>query len=90
MVQSIHAHDGVMWVLRPSADGSMVATGGQDGVVRVWRVADLQPQPQAQQGEARGGAAGPSGPPPAPPRPPAGGLERSGSFTERLSFTMGK
>jgi hypothetical protein len=38
MVQSIQAHDGVMWALRASADGSMVASGGQDGVVRVWRV----------------------------------------------------
>lgn len=38
MVQSIQAHDGVMWTMRTSADGSMLATGGQDGVVRVWRV----------------------------------------------------
>jgi len=38
MVQSIQAHDGVMWVMRASADASMIATGGQDGVVRVYRV----------------------------------------------------
>eukprot|EP00967_Tisochrysis_lutea_P134502 scaffold237620_cov22-Tisochrysis_lutea.AAC.1 len=27
-----------MWVMRASADASMIATGGQDGVVRVYRV----------------------------------------------------
>jgi len=52
LVQSIQAHDGVMWIMRASADASMIATGGQDGVVRVWRV--------LQGGQGLGG----QGPPP--------------------------
>lgn len=32
------AHDGVVWCAALSRDSTMLATGGQDGVLRVWRI----------------------------------------------------
>lgn len=40
MVQSIAAHEGVIWVMEVSKNGAHIATGGQDGMVKVWK---LQP-----------------------------------------------
>lgn len=57
LVQAIEAHEGVMWRMALSRDGSMLATAGQDGLVRVWGVMGSAPQPNA--ALARGaGAAG--------------------------------
>uniref|UniRef100_A0ACD5WQY6 Uncharacterized protein n=1 Tax=Avena sativa TaxID=4498 RepID=A0ACD5WQY6_AVESA len=38
--QEIKAHKGVIVAMKFSADGQYLATGGEDGVVRVWRVVE--------------------------------------------------
>lgn len=43
LVQSVQAHEGVMWVMKASRDGSLLATGGQDGAVKIWRVLPAPP-----------------------------------------------
>ncbi|XP_028793336.1 WD repeat-containing protein 44-like [Neltuma alba] len=36
--QEITAHKGVIWAMKFSPNGQYLATGGEDGVVRIWRV----------------------------------------------------
>lgn len=38
LVQSIYAHEGVIWAAKFSKSGKYLATAGQDGVVAVWQV----------------------------------------------------
>ncbi|CAE5959674.1 unnamed protein product [Arabidopsis arenosa] len=38
MVQKINGHIGKIWVLKFSPDGKYLATGGEDGVVKIWRI----------------------------------------------------
>ena len=38
LVQSLYAHDGVIWVAKFSPNGKFLATAGQDGTVAVWKV----------------------------------------------------
>ena len=38
LVQSIYAHEGVIWAAKFSKSGKYLATAGQDGVVAVWKV----------------------------------------------------
>lgn len=39
--QEIQAHDGIIWTMKFSPDGEFLATGGSDGVVRIWQVASV-------------------------------------------------
>lgn len=36
--QEIQAHNGLIWTMKFSPDGHYLASGGQDGVIRIWRV----------------------------------------------------
>ncbi|KAI9108718.1 hypothetical protein K1719_020365 [Acacia pycnantha] len=36
--QEIRAHNGIIWTTKFSPNGQYLATGGEDGVVRIWRV----------------------------------------------------
>lgn len=38
LVQSMYAHEGVIWVAKFNKSGKYLATAGQDGVVAVWQV----------------------------------------------------
>ncbi|KAK8586718.1 hypothetical protein V6N13_085743 [Hibiscus sabdariffa] len=38
MGQEIQAHKGCIWTMKFSPDGQYLATGGEDGVIRIWRV----------------------------------------------------
>jgi WD40 repeat protein len=38
--QEIQAHEGSIWSIKFSADGRRLASGGEDGVVRVWEVVE--------------------------------------------------
>lgn len=39
--QELHAHEGVIRTMKFSPDGQYLASGGEDGVVRVWRVTSV-------------------------------------------------
>lgn len=41
MGQEIQAHKGFIWTMKFSPDGQYLATGGEDGVVRIWRVTSV-------------------------------------------------
>ncbi|KAF7834173.1 WD repeat-containing protein 44-like isoform X1 [Senna tora] len=41
--QEIKAHKGLIWTIKFSANGQYLASGGEDGVVRVWRIVSNQP-----------------------------------------------
>ncbi|XAR73206.1 hypothetical protein NMG60_11007104 [Bertholletia excelsa] len=36
--QEIHAHEGSIWTMKFSPDGQYLASGGEDGVIRIWRI----------------------------------------------------
>ncbi|KAG6721665.1 hypothetical protein I3843_03G123600 [Carya illinoinensis] len=39
--QEIRAHNGLIWTMKFSPDGQYLASGGEDGVVRIWRVTSV-------------------------------------------------
>ncbi|KAK4840393.1 hypothetical protein QYF36_007779 [Acer negundo] len=41
MGQEIQAHKGYIWTIKFSPDGRYLASGGEDGVVRIWRVTSV-------------------------------------------------
>ena len=40
LVQELKVHKGVVWVMRFSPDNQMLATGGEDSNIYVWRVVE--------------------------------------------------
>lgn len=38
MAQTISRHNGTIWTMKFSHDGARLASGGQDAVLRVWKV----------------------------------------------------
>uniref|UniRef100_A0A0D9XPX1 Uncharacterized protein n=1 Tax=Leersia perrieri TaxID=77586 RepID=A0A0D9XPX1_9ORYZ len=45
--QEIRAHEGSIWSIKFSRDGQLLASGGEDRVVRVWRVVEADPHPSS-------------------------------------------
>ncbi|KAK8556652.1 hypothetical protein V6N12_003049 [Hibiscus sabdariffa] len=41
MGQEIQAHKGFIWTMKFSPDGQYLASGGEDGIVRIWRVTSI-------------------------------------------------
>lgn len=39
--QEIRAHEGLIWTMKFSPNGQYLASGGEDGVIRIWRVKTL-------------------------------------------------
>lgn len=39
--QELQAHKGIIWTMKFSPDGQYLATGGEDGTVRIWRVTSM-------------------------------------------------
>mmetsp|Transcript_924 Transcript_924/g.2817 ORF Transcript_924/g.2817 Transcript_924/m.2817 type:complete len:597 (-) Transcript_924:1215-3005(-) len=61
LVQEVEAHDGVIWAADFDQAGRHLATGGQDGVVRLWEVLQQRGEPQGQAGSGlRRAASGPA------------------------------
>eukprot|EP00850_Spirogloea_muscicola_P001811 SM000007S20771 [mRNA] locus=s7:172595:178153:+ [translate_table: standard] len=60
-LQNFRAHHGAIWVLKFNASGRLLATGGQDAVVRVWEVREGGALPASEGLAAAGGAEDGSG-----------------------------
>ncbi|EEF45127.1 WD-repeat protein, putative [Ricinus communis] len=41
MQQELRAHKGFIWTMKFSPDGQYLATGGEDGIVRIWQVTSV-------------------------------------------------
>eukprot|EP00850_Spirogloea_muscicola_P007394 SM000037S13529 [mRNA] locus=s37:469792:475336:- [translate_table: standard] len=60
-LQNFRAHHGAIWVLKFNASGRLLATGGQDAVVRIWEVREGGTSPASEGPVASGGAEDGSG-----------------------------
>lgn len=40
--QEIRAHKGIIWTMKFSPDGQYLASGGEDGIVRIWSVSSVE------------------------------------------------
>lgn len=84
LVQDIPAHNGVIWCAALSRDNSMLATGGQDGVLRVWRIIPMS-ETEAEASTTQAAAPTQSTLPLAPGAPPARRLGHSRRTTSSFS-----
>jgi len=57
LIQTLARHNGTIWTMKFSHDGARLVTGGQDAILRVWKVDAIVPDvPQVPLSKLSGGS----------------------------------